>query len=281
MKSWQWIASWALGIGLVAVTVMFSIPVHYGNAYWPIAVAESIILGLVVWFGGGRQILGADERRRRLAVAGVLLVAPFALFALLPGLGPPDSLGSVVLEQHRFTVLLVNALVIATGCSVLREHLEKEGAHLAATLGMAAASMAAPLYVVFTAIQLVDYRELERKGMTAESASFSTLDEVSIVLLFFGSALNYVAAIAFAVGFFKANLLSRRARTIHVLISATMLSFLIFRGLDYGGLPKALRHWYTTVAFFAGVPAISWVPLAALGVVALSQQRKAASSSEI
>ena len=279
MKSRQRIASWALSIGLIVVTLVFSIPVRYGDAYWPLAFAQLVVLGLVVWFAGGRRIFGADDRRRRLAIAGLLLVAPFVLFALLPGFGPPDSLGSLVVEQRRFTVLLIDALVLAGGCFVLRGCLEEEGARLSATLGTAAASMAAPLYVVFTAIQLVDYRELERKGTTAEPASFSTLDEVSIVLLFFGSALNYLAAIAFAIGFFKANLLSRRTCTIHVLISATVLSFLIFRGFDYGSLSKALQHWYTVVAFFAGVPAISWVPLTALGVVALSRQWKAESSS--
>ncbi len=272
MKSWQRVASWALGFGLVAVTVVFSIPAHYGvNVYWTIALLEWAALALVIWVAGGRQIFGADDRRRRFAVAGFLLIAPFALFSLVPGLGPPDSLGSISLEQRRFTVLLVNGLAVLGGCLVLRDILAEEGERLFSTLAMAAASMAAPLYVVFTAIQLADYRELERKGMSTEQQSFSTMDDVSIILLFFGSALNYLAAIGFAEALLRRQKLSRRARTIYVLIGATALSFLIFRGLNYGSLPKALQHWYTTVAFFAGVPAISWAPLSALGVAALAR----------
>jgi len=99
MKSWQRIASWALSIGLIVVALVFSIPVRYGDAYWPLAFADWVALGLVVWFAGGRRIFGADDRRRRLATAGLLFVTPFVLFALLPGFGPPDSLGSLVLEQ--------------------------------------------------------------------------------------------------------------------------------------------------------------------------------------
>jgi len=275
MKSWQRIASWVLGVGLVAVTIVFSIPTHYGKAYWPITTLELAILFIAAWFAGGKEIFAADDKRRRLALAGFLLIAPFALFSLLPGLGPPDSLGSTALEQRRFAVLLVNALTLCGGCFVLRDLLAEEGERLFSGLAVAAASMAAPLYVVFTAIQLADYRELDRKGLSVEQQSFTMVDDASIVLLFFGSVLNYLATMAFAQSLFRLHIVGRRARVAYVLIAATLLCFLIFRGLDYGGLPKASQHWYTTVAFFAGVPAISWVLLSALGVAALSHAGRA------
>jgi len=271
MKSSQRVASWVLGIGLVAATIVFSIPVDYGSAYWTIASLQLAILSIAAWFAGGKEIFGVDDGRRGLAVAGFLLIVPFALFSLLPGLGPPDSLGSTRLEQRRFSVLLVDSLFVAGGCYVLRDVFAEERGRPFSTLAMAAASLAAPLYVVFTAIQLADYRELERKGLSAQQQTFSTIDEVSIILLFFGSALNYLAALGFTEALFRVRLLSRRAHTAYVLIGATALSFLIFRGLNYGSLPKALQHWYTTVAFFTGVPAISWVLLSSLGVVALSK----------
>jgi hypothetical protein len=198
------------------------------------------------------------------------LIAPFALFSLLPGLGPPDSLGSTTLEERRFSILLVNALCVFGGCFVLREILVEEGERLLSGLAFAAASMATPLYVVFTAIQLAGYRELDRKGLGVDHQSFTTVDDVSIVLLFFGSALNYLATIALAESLWRLRMLSRRARGAYIGIAGTLLCFLIFRGLDYGGLPRALQHWYTVVAFFAGVPAISWVLLSALGVVSIS-----------
>ena len=67
------------------------------------------------------------------------------------------------------------------------------------------------------------------------------------------------------------HIVGRRARVAYVLIAGTMLCLLIFRGLNHGGLPKGLQHWHTTIAFFAGVPAISWVLLSALGVMVLSR----------
>lgn len=271
MDSGRRIACWILGVALIGVTVVFSIPARYGDAYWPIALAELTTVSVAAWFAGGRQSFGADDRRRRLAVAGLLLIAPFALFAVLPGLGPPDSSGNSALEERRFSVLLINALLVFGGCFILRDVLAEEGERLLSGLAVAAASMAAPLYAVFTAIRLAGYRELDRKGLSVEQQSFTMVDDASIVLLFFGSALNYLATIAFAESLLRQHILSRRARVAYVLIAATLLCFLIFRGLNYGGLPRALQHWYTTVAFFAGVPAISWVLLSALGVVALSR----------
>jgi hypothetical protein len=280
MKNGQRIASRATGVGLVAVTIVFSIPVNYLDVYWTIAFLQLAIVLVAAWFAGGKEIFGVEEGRRRLAVAGLLLIAPFVLFALLPGLGPPDSLADHSLEQRRFASLLIDALTVCGGCFVLRDILADEGERLFSTLAAAAAGMSAPLYVMFAAIQLADYRELERKGVGAEQQAFSTLDEVSIVLLFFGSALNYLAAIGFAQALFTTGKLTRRARTLHVLIGATALSFLIFRGLNYGSLPRALQHWYTTVAFFAGVPAISWVLLSALGVALLSRAGGAQAPTE-
>lgn len=271
MESGRKVACWILGLSLIAVTVVVSIPARYGDAYWPIAVAELVLVGVSAWFAGGRQSFGGDDRRRRLAVAGLLLIAPFALFSLLPGLGPPDSLGSTTLEERRFSVLLINAMCIFGGCVVLRDVLLQEGERLFSGLAFAAAGIAAPLYVVFTAIQLADYRELDRKGLGVDHQSFTMVDDASIVLLFFGSVLNYLATIAFAQSLLRLRIVSGRTRTVYFVIAGTLLCFLIFRGLDFGGLPRALQHWYTVLAFFAGVPAVSWVLLSALGVIALSR----------
>jgi hypothetical protein len=275
MKTMQTVAEWMLGIGLVLVTVVFSVPTHYGSAYWPIALSELVLIVVAAWLVAGNAVIGAHDMSRRLAAAGLLLVAPFALFSLLPGLGPPDSLGSNALEQRRFVLLLINALCVFGGCFLLRDLLVEEGERLFSGLAMAAASAAAPLYVVFTAIQLADYRDLDRRGLSPELQAFTVLDDVSIVMLFFGSVLNYLATIAFAQSLSGLGVLGRRARNIYVLVAAIMLCFLIFRGLGYGSLPKALQHWYTTVAFFAGVPAISWVLLSSLGVAVLSRAGRA------
>ena len=47
------------------------------------------------------------------------------------------------------------------------------------------------------------------------------------------------------------------------------LAFLLARGFAYPNPHAAFSNWYTVPGFIAGIPAVPWIPLCAIGVLTL------------
>ncbi len=193
---------------------------------------------------------------------------PFALFSLLAGLGPPsDSQNGPAHEELRFLVLLVNSIAVAGGFVLLKEALTEAGERFHSTLGFAAGVLAAPMYVIFTAIQLVDERVALREG--GRSQGYTPLDDLGIVLLFFGGVLTYLATAAFSASLCRLKWIGHAATGVFVSLSFLALLILVNRGLDYPDLSGPSSPWYTLLGFVAGIPAVPWMMPCALGVILL------------
>ncbi len=266
---------WAiLAATLVAITVLFGVSADYAPPLHDAIVAILLIAGVLsAWFAGARAIVGADEPRRLRAAAGALLVAPFVLFSLLLGVGPPH-VQPPQQNDLRFVVLAIDAMLVAAGLFVLKEALADAGERFNATLGLAAAALACPLYVGFALIQHIDYAAVEIGWSWAASVDgtrreLTPLDALSMATLFFGGALTYIATAAFARALARVGWLGRAAATAFQIIAALALAFLIARGFAYPTLQAAFSHWTTIPGFVAGIPAVPWMPLAAIGVLLL------------
>jgi len=79
-----------LCITLIAA-ILFVIPAQYPQA---ILVVSAVLFGVIcwaVWSVAGAAVIGLDDEARSRATAGILLILPFALFAWMPGFGPPNA----------------------------------------------------------------------------------------------------------------------------------------------------------------------------------------------
>ena len=263
---------------LIAGTVLFGVRASYSPAVQAtLAVALLTITSLSAWWLGASALVGDSDERRRLAIAASLLITPIALFALLAGMGPPGEGQTAAEEEFRFLVLLVSAIVIAAGWIVLKEALSEAGERLLSPLGFAAAVLAAPLYIVFTGVQAVDCLQMQRAGSIKQPPGFPPLDELSVVLLFFGGVLSYLATAAFAASLARMRWLSRPAASVFIGLSLLAAMFLLKRGLSYPDLSKGFAHWYTIPSFVVGIPAVPWMMPCALGIALL---RRAGRPSE-
>jgi hypothetical protein len=225
------------------------------------------------WFAGARAIVVADEPGRLPAVAGMLLVAPFVLFSLVPGVGPPHAQPASD-NELRFLLLAIDAILVGIGLLALKDALVGAGERLYATLGGAAAVIACPLYVLFALIQRIDYVAADLGWSWAASVAdgrheLTPLDALSIAALFFAGALTYVATAAFARSLARAGWLGARTALVLQAVSALGLAFLVARGFAYPSLRAAFSHWYTIPGFVAGIPAVPWMPPCAIGVLLL------------
>src|SRR5437764_1167937 len=97
------------------------------GVYQAVGLAYFAAMAIAGWTLGARAILGGAERERRLALAGMLLIVPSTLMALLwVGLGPPWE-ATPVENRMRYLVLLIDSVVITGGFLVFKQALREAG----------------------------------------------------------------------------------------------------------------------------------------------------------
>jgi hypothetical protein len=269
--------SWALlAVCLLAIFALFGAPADYPSTLHAAIVGIALAVSVVaLWFAGARTAVraGADDTMRLRAGAAALLVAPFILFSLLPGAGPPRE-QPVQDNELRYLLLAIDPMLVCAGLLLLKEALASAGDRLNAALGLAAIGIATPLYVAFALIQRVDYVAAELGWSWAQAASsgqheLTALDALSMAALFFGGALTYIATAAFAGGLARVGWLGRGTAIGMQVVCGVGLGFLVARGFAFPSLHAAFSHWYTVPGFIAGIPAVPWIPLCVIGVLLL------------
>ncbi len=228
-----------------------------------------LFLAIVIsaWILGARAATGGSEGKQRLALAGGLLLTPFALVALLwVGLGPPWE-ASPRENVLRYLVLLISSIAVSGGLIVLKEALSEAGERQYSTLGFAAAMLAGPAYLIWMSLLLGAYIVKVRDGQ-APPAIGSVVDAFD-VLLDAACILTYLATAAFAASMGRSAWLGRGATRAYVVVSFIALLFLVMRGMSYPDPAALATPWYTQPGFIAGIPAVPFIMPSLLGVVLL------------
>ena len=253
----------------MVVTVVFGVRVKYTpGAYHAIVTLQCTAICLAAWRLGARAIAGDEDQPRRLAAAGSFLVAPWALFSFLAGIGPPG--GQTAEEnQLRYLILLINAIAVAAGLVFLREALVEAGERFHSTLGFVAILLATPLYLIWATLLLAEYRTLAQLGEGKAPPWIRWMSDPSDILLFFGGLLTYLAAAAFAASLGRARWLDRTAARVCVVVSLFAALCLATRGLRFPDPAVATGHWQTIPGFVVGIPAIPWMMPCLFGVLVL------------
>src|SRR5258708_17678160 len=109
-------------------------------------------MAFAAWTIGAPAIMTGAREPRLLALAGILLITPFALVALLwVGLGPPWQ-ATAPENQMRYLVLTAMAIAIVVGFVVLREALGNADEQFRPSVGFGMIMLAGPLYLLFDAL---------------------------------------------------------------------------------------------------------------------------------
>ncbi len=258
-----------LCIGLLVVTAdMAIVELRVPGLYHAIAAAQLALLCICAWKLGARVIFDAADPRRTLALAGALLVLPWMLLALLPGVGRPDQ-ASLPDNETRYVILLLNTIAVGSGLVFLREALAQAGERFHSTLGFAAGLIATPLYLVWGAIEYQVCLDRERAGSGPLPAGMVPLSELSDTLLFLGGALTYLATAAFALSLRKAGWIGNGAARTFVTLNLVALVCLAIRGLEFPDPKVAFVHAYTIPGWVVGIPAVPWMMPCLIGALLL------------
>jgi len=203
----------------------------------------------------------------RLRLAGILLLVPFALIALLwVGLGTPWD-ATPPENKMRYAVLLTGAVAITVATFFLKELLCETGERLYSTLGLAASVLSGSAFVVWTSFQMGFHAMVVAQGQALPAVA--AVNDALDALLFAAGCLAYImtAALAYSIG--KARWLGLKASLGYVLLNILALAFLLLRGVSFPAPSASPAPWYTRPGFVVGIPAMPWVMPFLLGAVLL------------
>jgi hypothetical protein len=224
-------------------------------------------LAFAAWTLGARAIASSAERERRLALAGMLLLVPSTLMALLwVGLGPPWE-ATAQENRMRYLVLLIDSVAVTAGLVVLEEALREAGERLLSTLGAALAILAGAAYLVWNCFFLGFYIVKTRRGEAP--AAFASLSDSIDALIFIACVLTYLATLIFAACLGRIQWLGRGSTRAYVIANLFLLLLIVIKGVSFPDPTASSAPWYLNLAFIAGIPAVPWIMPYLFGVLLL------------
>jgi len=237
------------------------------GVYQTIGAVLFVLISIAAWVVGARVTRSAAEVEQRLALAGVFLLVPFALVALLwVGLGPP-WIATPAENLMRYVVLLASSLCVSAGFIVLKDALSEAGERIYSTLGFAAAIFGGSAYLVWVTAELGAHVAEVRDGQMP--TAIVSLGDVFGIVLFVAGVLTYLATAAFAGSFGRVRWLGRGGSRAYVGANLIALLCLVMRGMSFPNPAALSTPWYTRPGFIAGIPAIPYIMPFLLGVVVL------------
>lgn len=250
----------------VALALVAPRPLHDLPGRELIGVAVFALALALLWRVGAAAIPRNGPPARALLMAAGLLLAPWMLVALLwTGLGAPFQ-ATALENQHRYVLLMVNALLVGAGFMVLRDVLQERGERFFSSAMFAAAVPASGLYLASIAITLANATMAVQGDRTPFPPMLSHLYDA---LEFFACSLTYACTALAAVAMGRAGLLGRTAVRVFVVLSAVILVLLVLHGIEYPEISGQTAPWYTQPGVIVRIPAMPWVMPGLMGALML------------
>lgn len=250
-----------VAIGLAGARPLHELP---GHAF--IGVLLSIIALYCIGRLVGPAMASSDSPARALVLAGALLLGPWILIGLLwVGLGAPFQ-ASATENQHRYLLLMVNALLVGGGFIVLRDALRDLDERFFSSALLAAVIPATGLYLICIALTLAQATMVVQGDRTPFPPSLSHLYDT---LEFFACVMTYISTALAAIAMGQAGILGRVAVRVYAALCICIVVLLALRGVEYPEISGQTTPWYTQPGVIVRIPATPWVMPGILAVLLL------------
>jgi hypothetical protein len=260
-------------VPIVVAAIGFGIKsIHY-KTYVPLWLIHVCLTSLAITSLSRRKGPSGPENKA-LIFAAVFLLIPWLLFSIFAGMGPPPAtpeawLAKLTEQQLRYSILIGGGLSALLGFAILRMSLK--GGRLFASLGFTLFSLALPLFVLNMAYWgfylpeafrsfLADATDRRPDWYLAVRSLFYVISCIEVALI-------YLSTIFFAMGLREARMLSDsgcRWYQIFGMLGAMLLL-----------VPPSWPDLFSTLSYFAAIPAIPFVMPYLMGIQVLKKSRNA------
>jgi hypothetical protein len=250
----------------LALAVCAARPLRSPGVYQVIGFVLFAAIVIAAWSVGARVIGVKDAEARKFALAGTLLILPWAVISLLwVGIGAPFQ--ATLQENYmRCLVLVSSSILVTSAFVVLKDGLYDGGERFYSTIAFATALIAGATYLTCLSISLAHIVMTLRGDETPAPAIlgylYSTLEFVACIM-------TYVTTALFATAMRRTRFLGRGAAFAYATASAILILLLVMRGLLFPEISANTAPWYTRPGVIAGIPAIPWIMPCLLGAVLL------------
>jgi hypothetical protein len=199
----------------VAVALASARPLRTAGLSQIVGVVLFVAIVVAAWLAGPRKVDLREEGRAKQALAGLLLIVPFAIFSLLwVGLGPPFQ--ATLQENYmRYLVLVWSSIIVTIGFVIQKDVLNDSGERICSTVGLATALTAGAAYLICLNLSLAGTALALHGDKTPPDAIlggfYSAIEFVACVT-------TYVTTAVFAAGMGRVRLLGRGAAAAYVTI---------------------------------------------------------------
>lgn len=262
------VSYWALCMSLVLIVPLAGArSMRIDGVYQIVGILLFVTVGLSAWQVSRPLTNHLEVADPRLRLAGSLLLAPFALIALLwVGLGTPwDATPSE--NRMRYAVLLTGSVAMTVAMFLLKELLGETGERLYSELGLAMGVLSGAALLVWSSFQMGFHALVVAQGQALPAVG--AVNDVFDALLFAGGCLAYIMTAALAHSLAKAGWLGRKASLAYVLLNSLAVALLLLRGVSYPSPSASPAPWYTRPGFVVGIPAVPWIMPFLLGAILL------------
>jgi hypothetical protein len=237
------------GIGHVSYTIYLSV--------W---VLNACLMMLSALHLGGCRLWKQGRSGRQQVITALLLFAPWLLFSIFAGMGPPPStmrgwVDTAAEQQIRYTILMAGGLLLLSGAALLKTQLQTSGENLYSVLAFAVLSMAIPLFMInmaFWGYFLNDAFRLFTANPTAKRPDwYGPIKSLFYVISVAEVAMIYLAIVLFAVSLKITGLLSRSAFRWY--IGCGLMAMLLAL------MPPNWPQPFGTAGYLVAIPAIPFI----------------------
>lgn len=254
-------------VPIVTAAIGFGIGHVSYHIYLPLWGLNACLMIISAYHLGIRRLWQQGRSGKQQATGALLLFAPWLLFPVFAGMGPPPStfkgwVDTAAEQQTRYTILMAGGVLLLLGSAMLKALQQQAGEKVYSVLAFTALSVAIPLFLInmaFWGYYLTAAFRLFAANATAKRPDwYVPMTSLFYVISVAEVALTYLGALFFAASLKITGLLSKRAFGWY--LACALIAFL---------LALAPPNWpepFGTAGYLVAVPAIPFIMYYLIGV---------------
>ncbi|UOE51207.1 hypothetical protein MTO98_08970 [Mucilaginibacter sp. SMC90] len=263
-------------IPLIVAAIGFGIGHISYQIYLPVWLINACLMIVAAWNLGGYQLKSNDRSILQQVTTSLLLFAPWLLFSIFAGMGPPPAtlqgwVNSAAEQQIRYTILIAGGILLAFGSALLKVKLQAAGENLYSVMASAAINLAVPLFVInmaFWGYYLTDaFRIFIQLDATKRPDWYGPVKSLFYMISITEVLLMYLGTVFFAVSLKVTGLFNPVVCRYYIFFGLTGMVLVV--------LPPSWPEPFKTVSYLVAVPAIAFIMPYLIGVHLLKKTKAA------